>query len=158
MKLSKVNIAEGTILRELLNTVAVKDNNSLTIEELNDIINKSESIIDSNELMSSVHFSVNGIEMDFDDIIIAFSNLFSDISKKLEFDSKIEELNKKIDLGVQDKLDNEYEEIFNEVRAIHQLIESNRVKIEEMYSESSVDDNINEGDHGDAGDTDDSSN
>lgn len=158
MKLSKINIAAGTVLRELLIKIATKTNSSLSIEELNDIVNKSESIISTNELMASVHFSVNNVEIDFDDIIIAFSDLFNEISQKLELDSKTDEINKKIELGVQDKLDNEYLEIFDSVRATHQLIEANRERIEHMYApiekpEPDTDiDTGYEGDHVDAGD------
>lgn len=159
MKLSKVNIATGTVLRELLNNVANKDNSSLSIEELNDIVNKSESIISTNELMASVHFSVNNVEIDFDDIIIAFSDLFNEISQKLELDSKTDEINKKIELGVQNKLDNEYLEIFDSVRATHQLIEANRERIENMYAPiEEPDTDIDEGDYVDVGDADNSTN
>ena len=155
MKLSKINIAAGTVLRELLIKIATKTNSSLSIEELNDIVN---------ELMASVHFSVNDVEIDFDDIIIAFSDLFNEISQKLELDSKTDEINKKIELGVQDKLDNEYLEIFDSVRAIHQLIEANRERIEHMYApiekpEPDTDiDTGYEGDHVDVGDADANSN
>lgn len=156
MKLSKINIAAGTVLRELLIKIATKTNSSLSIEELNNIVNQSESIISTNELMSSVHFSVNNVEIDFDDIIIAFSDLFNEISQKLELDSKTDEINKKIELGVQDKLDNEYLEIFDSVRATHQLIEANRERIEHMYApiekpDTDIDTGY-EGDHVDVGD------
>lgn len=154
MKLSKINIATGTVLRELLNNIANKDNSSLSIEELNNIINNSESIISTEELMASVHFSVNNVEIDFDDIIIAFSDLFNEISKKLEFDSKTDEINKKIDLGIQDKIDNEYLEIFDNIRATHQIIEANRERIENMYAPIDIetDNNINEDIGDDVGD------
>ena len=128
---TRVVISNGSILNELLSDVAKNDNSSLTIDSYNKIIDNSDTLIGSEDLMASVRFIVNGCEIDFNDMIIAFGNLFTEISKRLEFDKQQEEINKQIEQGIQNKIDDQYSAIFEEIYTIHQLIEANREKIRE---------------------------
>lgn len=128
---TRVVISNGSILNELLSDVAKNDNSSLTIGSYNKIIENSDALIESGDLMASVRFSVNDCEIDFNDMIIAFGNLFTEISNRLEFDKQQEEINKQIEQGIQNKLDDQYSAIFEEIYTIHQLIEANREKIRE---------------------------
>lgn len=128
---TRVVISNGSILNELLSDVAKNDNSSLTIDSYNKIIENSDTLIGSEDLMASVRFIVNDCEIDFNDMIIAFGNLFTEISKRLELDKQQEEINKQIEQGIQNKLDDQYSAIFEEVCTIHQLIEANREKIRE---------------------------
>lgn len=128
---TRVVISNGSILNELLSDVAKNDNSSLTIDSYNKIIDNSDTLIESGDLMASVRFVVNDYEIDFNDMIIAFGNLFTEISKRLELDKQQEEINKQIEQGIQNKLDDQYSAIFEEIYTIHQLIEANREKIRE---------------------------
>ena len=57
MKNYKVNISTGSVLNELLAIMAKNDESSLTIDSFNKIINNSEHIVDSDEIIARVKFS-----------------------------------------------------------------------------------------------------
>ena len=57
MKNYKVNISTGSVLNELLAIMAKNDESSLTIDSFNKIINNSEHIVDSDEIIASKIFS-----------------------------------------------------------------------------------------------------
>ena len=133
MKNYKVNISTGSVLNELLAIMAKNDESSLTIDSFNKIINNSEHIVDSDEIIARVKFSVNDCIIDFNDMIIAFNDLFTEIAKKTGLEGQQNEINRKIEQGIQNKIDGEYGEIFNEMMTIHSLIEANREKINMMY-------------------------
>lgn len=128
MKTSKVPIDNGSLFNRLLLDACKKDD----INTYYNILNKCDTIIE-NALLSTVVFSINGIDIDFNNMLIAFSDLFKELCETINLQEREENINKLVEQKVQEKLDDEYYDIFSNISEIQTLIEINKERIENMY-------------------------
>lgn len=135
-----VDIGGNTLFGQILGYMYDKD--IIGDKAWDAILEDSTEIVNSDSVMVPVEIIIGQCRsINFNDIMIALSKIIKDVKQDLV--DKDKEIDKLVELKIQDKINNEYLDILTSIEEIHQLIHINKEKINHMYSKIEVENKNN---------------
>lgn len=125
-----VDIGGNTLFGQILEYMYNKD--IINDIEWDEILEEAVEIVNSDTVFVPIEIKIgNCYSINFNDIMVALSKIIKETKQNLI--DKDKGINESVESKIQDKISNEYTDIFNEIEGIHQLIHINKERIKQMY-------------------------